>query len=125
MTRITRFTTTVASIAVLAFVSVAIAAPKGESKNKAFILSGRILEVDKSARTLLIREQSGDRLYLVKVPKNATFQITFGRHMKLTYPGIEDVVKNESVRMKVRRTDEDRLSLLDDGREVVALTAVN
>jgi hypothetical protein len=124
MGRITRFSTALVSVMVLALASVAIASPKKIDKNKPFILSGRVLKVDSHARTFLIEERSTDRLYLVKVPENASFKVTFGRFMTLSYAWFEHVVKDESVRMRVIRSTEDRLSLLDDGREVVALTII-
>ena len=122
MNRITQRSAALAVTLMLAFATLAMSAPKSESSRKYFTLQGRVLQVDRSARTLLVADNSSNKLYKVTVPKGETFRITFGLYMKTTEPGIEHVRRNDRVLMRCTRTDNEHLARLDDGREVVVLT---
>ncbi len=108
----------------LALAAVAIAAPKSERARKYLTVEGRVLEIDQTARTLLVSDMWSKKLYLVKVPEGETFKITFGINMKFAEPEFYHVRTNDRVRMRCIRSEE-HLARLDDGREVVVLTAAH
>jgi hypothetical protein len=108
----------------LAFATVAISGPKSEKAGKRFTIEGRVLEVNKDARTVLVSDRWSKKLYLVNVPKGETFKITFGMYSTMGEPGFQHVRKNDRVRLRCIRTDKDHLARLDDQREVVMVTAV-
>ena len=124
MKRIHRSHVALALTIVIGLASLAIAAPKAERSSKLRI-EGRVLQIDKNARTLLVSDQWSKKLYLVTVPKGTTFTITFGMNMKYAEPTFSDVNKNDRVRLRCTRNSGEHLSRLDDGREVVVLTAIN
>jgi hypothetical protein len=107
----------------LTFATVAMSAPKSQKASKRITIEGRVLEVNKDARTLLISDGWSKKLYLVSVPKGETFKITFGMNMKTAEPSFQQVRKNDRVRMRCVRADKDHLARLDDQREVMMLTA--
>jgi hypothetical protein len=107
----------------LTFATVAMSAPKSDKSSKKITIEGRVLEVNKDARTLLVSDRWSKRLYLVSVPNGETFKITFGMYMKTAEPGFEQVRKNDRVRMRCVRANKDHLARLDDQREVMMLTA--
>src|SRR5262249_10905034 len=121
MERITRSCTAFAVTLMLAFAALAMSAPKSEASSKYLSIYGQVLHINKSDRTLLVKDYWSKKLYQVKVPEGATFQITFGLNQRIGEPGFEDVRKNDRVRMRCIRSAE-HLSRLDDGREVVVLT---
>jgi len=104
--------------------SLAMGAPKAERSSK-LTVEGRVLQVNRTARTLLVADNWSKKLYLVTVPKDAGFKITFGMNSSIAEPAFSDVRQNDRVRMRCTRTGGDHLSRLDDGREVVVLTAIN
>lgn len=108
----------------LSISSLAFAAPKQERANKRFEIYGRVLKVDKQARTLLVNDHWTKKLYLVNVPEGAAFKIAFGYHMQLSNPGINDVFKNDRVRMLCQYTDREHLATLEDGSQAIVLTVV-
>jgi hypothetical protein len=107
----------------LALASVAMSAPKASRTSKHLIIEGRVLEINQAARTLIVSDFWSKKLYLVNVPKGETFKITFGMNQKTAEPELREVHKNDRVRMRCIRTDQQHLARLDDGREVVVLTA--
>jgi hypothetical protein len=122
MKRTTQRIAAVAVTLVLALSTVAMAAPKSQG-SKHITVEGRVLEVNREARTLLVSDQWSKKLYLVYIPKGETFKITFGMNMRTAEPQFEDANRNDRVRMRCTRTDKEHLARLDDGREVVLLTA--
>jgi hypothetical protein len=108
---------------VLAFATVAISAPKNERAGKYVTISGRVLQINEKARTMLVADNWSPKLYLVTVPKGETFKITFGMNMKKFEAGFEDAHKNDRVSVRGIRGSEEHLAQLEDGRQVVLLTA--
>ena len=108
---------------VLSLASVAIGAPKHDSSGKRLTISGRVLQVDQKARTMLVADSWSEKLYLVSVPKGETFQITFGLYMKVYEPELWQTRKNDRVRIRCIRNQEHLAQL--DGRQVVAATAAH
>jgi hypothetical protein len=121
-----RTITRLGSIAVaftLALSAVAHAAPKSERHNKYFTVAGTVLQINKAERTLLVKDPSSAKLYLVEMPEGATFKITFGRYMGMREPGFGDVFNTERVEIRCLRGDKERLAKMPDSRQVVVLTA--
>lgn len=103
MERITQRSLALTITVMLALATVAMSAPKSGRSNKYLTIDGRVLHVNRDARTLLVSDYWSKKLYLVNVPK-----------------------KNDRVRMRcIRASDKDHLARLDDGREVVTLTATH
>lgn len=126
MERITQRRIALALTLMLGLATVAMSAPKSGHSSKYLTVEGRVLQVNRDARTLLVSDYWSKKLYLVNVPKGEFFQITFGLYMKTAEPVIEQVRKNDRVRMRcVRAGDKEHLARLDDGREVVMLTATH
>jgi hypothetical protein len=126
MERITQRSIALAITLVLTLATAAMSAPKSERSRKHLTIEGRVLQVNRADRTLLVSDLWSKKLYLVNVPKGETFQITFGLFMKSAEPGIEHVRRNDRVRMRcIRSSDPERLARLADGREVVMLTATH
>jgi hypothetical protein len=107
----------------LALASVAMSAPKASRPSKYLTIEGRVLQVNQADRTLIVSDFWSKKLYLVNVPKGETFRITFGLNQKVAAPELREVHRNDRVRMRCIRTDNQHLARLDDGREVVVLTA--
>ncbi len=103
----------------------AYAAPKHERNSKRIEVFGRALKIDKQARTILVDDYWTKKLYLVNVPENATFKITFGQNMRFSQPGLGDVFKRDQVRIRCRYDDKEHLAITDDGRQAIVLTAAN
>lgn len=126
MKRITQRSIALSITLLLALATVAMSAPKSERAKKFLTIEGRVLQVNRAARTLIVSDLWSKKLYLVNVPKGETFRITFGLYMKTPEPGIENVRRNDRVRMRcIRSSDKEHLARLDDGREVVVLTATH
>jgi hypothetical protein len=123
MKRLTQSSIAAAITLVLMFATVATSAPKSEHAKKAITVEGRVLEVNRDAKTMLVSDRWSKKLYLVSVPKGETFKITFGLYSTLAEARFHQVRKNDRVRMQCIRKDQEHLARLDDGREVVMLTA--
>ncbi|HLF83356.1 MAG TPA: hypothetical protein VI837_04195, partial [Blastocatellia bacterium] len=82
MERITHRTVALAVTLVLAFATLAVSAPKSERARKYLTIEGRVLQVNRTARTLLVDDYWSKKLYLVNVPEGESFRITFGMNMK-------------------------------------------
>lgn len=124
-TRITQRSVALAVTLMLALATLAISAPKSERSRKDLTIEGRVLQVNPAARTLLVADDWSKKLYWVNVPKGDSFRITFGLNMKTAEPEIDQVRRNDRVVMRCIRTDKEHLARLDDGREVVVLTAAH
>src|SRR5258708_3720500 len=118
MKRITQRSAALALTLVLAFAAVAMGSPKSERAGKYLSISGRVLQINEKARTLLVADTWSPKLYLVSVPKGETFKITFGMNMKKTQAQFEDAHRNDRVSLRAFRNEE-HLARLDDGRQVV------
>ena len=108
----------------LALAAAAMAAPKSERAGKYLTLEGRVLQINKESRTLLVSDMWSKRLYLVNIPEGETFKITFGIRMGISDPDFRDVHNNDRVRMRCTR-DEQHLARLDDGGIAIALTVAH
>lgn len=113
----------IALISVLALSSVGMSATKTQATDKRFTLTGRVLSVDRKAGTMLVNDQWSEKLYLVKVPDGTTFKITFGIHMNRAEAGIWLVNPNDHVSVECRRSTQERLAKLEDGRQAILLIA--
>lgn len=122
MKRITQRSAALVLTLVLAFAAVAMGAPKTERAGKYLSISGRVLQINEKARTMLVADTWSPKLYLINVPKGETFKITFGMNMKKAEAEFGDLHRNDRVSLRAIRTEE-HLARLDDGREVVLLTA--
>lgn len=122
MKRISQRSAALALTLVLAFAAVAMGAPKSERAGKYLLISGRVLQIDQKARTMLVADTWSTKLYLVTVPKGETFKITLGMNMTKTEAGFEDAHRNDRVLVRGIRSEE-HLARIEDGRQVVLLTA--
>jgi len=125
MERITQRSVALTVTLMLALATLAMGAPKSERSKKYLTIEGRVLQVNREARTLLVSDHWSKKIYLVNVPKGETFRITFGLNMRTAEPQFKDVNRNDRVRMRCIRGEKEHLALLDDGREVVVLTAAH
>jgi hypothetical protein len=126
MKRITQRSIALSITLMLALASVAMSAPKSERSKKRITIDGRVLQVNKETRTLLVSDIWSKKLYSVRVPEGESFRITFGIYMKTSEPEFWQVRKNDRVRLRcVRDASKDHLARLDDGRDVVAVTVSN
>lgn len=105
------------------FSTLALGAPKTERANKYFKVAGKVIQVDRKDRTLLVTDRLSNKLYLIQVPENTTFKITFGRYMRMAEPTFEDVRTGERIEIRCIRSDKEHLALLDDGRTASKITA--
>jgi hypothetical protein len=103
--------------------TLAIAAPKTERANKYFTVSGTVLQIDETQRTLLVADRVSNQNYLIEVPEGATFKIVFGRYMQMRGPGFKSVNIGERVEIRCSRGDKQHLARLDDGSSAIAVTA--
>jgi hypothetical protein len=125
MNNIARRSISLAAGVVLAISSLALAAPRAEAASRYFTIAGQVVKIDAKQRTLLIADRTKDRLYLVSLPEGSTLKITWGRYMRMSEPGFEDVGNKDRVEIRCFRTDPEHLARLDDGRQVIALTAAS
>jgi broad specificity polyphosphatase/5'/3'-nucleotidase SurE len=124
MERITQRTVALAVAIMLGLATLAMSASKTESSSKYLTIQGKVLHINQKARQLLVSDSWTKKLYLVNVPEGAGFRITFGMNMKLSEPAFRDVRRNDRVRLRCERIGE-HLARLDDGREVVVMTAAS
>lgn len=121
MKTFTRFGSIIAAFTLLS--TLALAAPKAEKANKYFKVAGKVIQIDRKDRTLLVADNASNKLYLIKVPDRATFKITFGKSMQLAEPGFNDVNVRERVEIRCLRGATEHLSRLESGRYATTLTA--
>ena len=113
------------SLAGIALVTIGLAmgATKTERAKTEINVYGRVLKIDSKERTLLISDYASKKLYLVTMPEGARLQIFSGICRSYDSPTINNVYKSDIVRVRCTRTDQDHFARLDDGRQVVTLTA--
>jgi hypothetical protein len=98
-------------------------APRTERAKSEINVYGRVLKIDSKERTLLISDHWSKKLYLVTMPEGARLQIFHGICRSYDSPTFDNVYKSDIVRVRCTRTDQEHLARLDDGRQVVVLTA--
>jgi hypothetical protein len=109
----------------MAFMMVAVSAPSAKASSRYQIITGRVLKIDKKERQMLVADRSSKKLYLVRLAKEATFQITFGRNSQMSAATLNDVDPANAVLLRCARDEKEHLAKLDDGREVIVLTAAH
>ena len=120
---------TISSRAITLLLTVAVAigsfvfTTSANAASKYFTVSGQVLKKDKKARTLLVKDTRSAKQYLIKVPEGATFRITFGRYMRMGEPGINEVDTHDRVSIRCLRPNNEHIASLENGTEVVLLTA--
>ena len=107
----------------LVTIGLAMGAPKTERAKSEITVYGRVLKIDKKERTLLIKDHSSKKLYLVTMPDGSRFQIFFGICRSYDSPTLENVNQRDIVQVRCIRTGQEHLARLDDGQQVVVLTA--
>lgn len=121
MKTFTRLGSIIAAFTLLS--TLALAAPKAERANKYFKVAGKVIQIDRKDRTMLVTDSFSNKLYLIKVPNGVTFKITFGKNMQLAEPGFNDVNIRERVEIRCLRDTTEHLSRLGSGRYVTTLSA--
>lgn len=109
----------------IAFITLAVSVPSAKASSRYQIIAGRVLKIDKKERQMLVADRSSKKLYLVNVAKEATFQITFGRNAQLSAATLNDVDPNNAVLLRCAQDEKEHLARLDDGRQVIVLTAAH
>jgi hypothetical protein len=122
MNRIAQRNIALAVTLVIALATAAMSAPKSHRASRYLTVEGQVVQIDQKARTLLVADEWSDTLYLVSVPKSGTFKITFGLNMNVAEAALWQARRNDRVRMSCIRGEE-HLARLDDGRQVVVMTA--
>lgn len=112
----------IAVISIVGLSSIGMSAPKSGSASKSFTIDGRVISIDQKARTLLVDDQSSDKLYLVTVPQGKSLKIKFGLHMNRTEASFDDVRRANLIRVECKRTETEHLARLEDGTQVIAVT---
>jgi hypothetical protein len=107
------------------FITLAVSAPSARAADRQKIITGRVLKIDKKERQMLVADRSSEKLYLVRVARGATFRITFGRNMQMSAATLDDVDPNNAVLLRCDRNEKEHFAKLDDGREVIVLTAAH
>jgi hypothetical protein len=107
----------------LVTLGLAMGATKTQRAKSEISVYGRVLEVDKKERTLLIADHWSKKRYLVTMPEGARLEIFFGIGRSYDHPTFEFVNKKDLVRVRCIQPSREHLARLDDGSQVVALTA--
>ena len=117
----------IALAATLAMTSIMLAAgvPSAQAESRYQLITGRVLKIDKKERQMLVADRSSKKLSLVRLSKEATFQVTFGRNSQLSAATLEDVDTGNAVLLRCARDEKEHYARLDDGREVIVLTAAH
>ena len=121
MKTMTRFGSIIAAAVLLS--ALAQVAPASARSNKYFKVAGKVIQVDQKERTLLVTDQLSKKLYLIEVPENVTFKITFGRYMRMAVPGLGDVRIGERVEIRCFSSDTDHLTQLDGSQATRVIAA--
>jgi hypothetical protein len=124
MKRMIERSITLAAIVTMVIVTIAATASAAKSEGKAFLLNGRVIEIDREDRTLLVEDRWTEKLYMVYMPEGATVRLTIGFSARISAPEFKDLRKNDYILARVKRTDTEHLTRLIDGREVVVLSVV-
>ena len=101
----------------------AVAGPKAERAKQYFKVAGTVIQIDTTDRTLLVSDRLSNKLYLIEVPEAVTFKITFGRYMRMSEPGFDEVKIGERVEIRCIPGGTEHLSRIDGGRSAIILTA--
>ena len=123
MKSITKRSVALAAMLTLALASVAMSSPKPERTGKRFTVEGRVLQLNKADRTLLVSDMWSKKLYLVKVPEGFSVHITFGIYAQNSAPEFWQVHRNDRVRLRCTRSGE-HLARLDDGSEATIVSLI-
>ena len=107
----------------LVTMGLAMGATKTDRAKSEINVYGRVLKIDSKERTLLISDHASKKLYLVTMPEGARLQIFSGICRFYDSPTFDNVYKSDIVRVRCIRNEQDHLARLDDGRQVVTLTA--
>ena len=111
----------IALISIVGLSSLGMSAPKSGSASKTFTIEGRVISIDQNARTLLVDDQSSDKLYLVTVPEGKSLKITFGLHMNLAEARFDQVRRTNRVRFECKQLSTEHLARLEDGTQAIAV----
>jgi hypothetical protein len=68
----------------------------------AFTVQGRVVAVNLKERTMSVKDNHSGQEYLVVVPAESIFKITFGKDSKRNLPQLEDVSVGDVVNCRVR-----------------------
>jgi hypothetical protein len=122
MKRMLERSVALAAIAVMVIATITTTASATKGEHKRFLLYGRVVEIDREDRTLLVADRLSEKLYLVYMPEGATVRLAFGFSTRISAPGFHDLYKNDQIIARVKRADTDHLTRLEDGRQVVVLS---
>ena len=125
MRRIRQRSIAFAAVLTLTLITLTTIAPNASASTRHQIITGRVVKIDMKERQILVAERSTKKLYLVNVPEEASFKVTFGRNMQLSAAGLEDVDRNNRVELRITRKEKEHFSMLYDGREVIEVTAAH
>ncbi|HEY0404191.1 MAG TPA: hypothetical protein VGC89_00580 [Pyrinomonadaceae bacterium] len=73
-----------------------------EKAAAAFTVQGRVVSVNLKERTMSVKDNHSGQEYLVVVPAESIFKITFGKDSKRNLPQLEDVSVGDVVNCRVR-----------------------
>jgi hypothetical protein len=119
----TKRSVALAAMLTLALASVAMSSSKLERTGKRFTVEGRVLQLNKADRTLLVSDMWSKKLYLVKVPEGYSVHITFGIYAQNAAPEFWQVHQNDRVRLRCIRSGE-HLARLNDGSEATLVSLI-
>ena len=125
MKRIKQRSIAFAAALTLTLITLTTSAPNASASTRHQIIAGRVLKIDRKERQMLVADRWTKRVYLVNVPEQASIKITFGRSMKMSAPGLNDVDRNNRVELRITRTENEQFSRLYDGREVIEVIAAH
>ncbi|MEK6299281.1 MAG: hypothetical protein AABO41_01045 [Acidobacteriota bacterium] len=111
----------IAVISIVGLSSLGMSAPKAGQAGKSFTLEGRVVSIDQKARTLLVDDQSSDKLYLVTVPEGRSIKIKFGLQMNLAEARFDQVRRKNIVRIECKRSATEHLAQLEDGTQAIVV----
>lgn len=84
-----------------------------------FSLSGKVVAVNLKERTMSVRDGNTGQEYVVVVPQESVFKITFGKDSKRNLPQLEDVSVGDMVNCCVRAAKETESMAARRGSKVV------
>jgi hypothetical protein len=122
MKRITRYTLSLAASLALLAGSITMSAEAALASSNYDTIFGRVLKVDREARTLLV-STSLKKLYIVRMPEGSSARIFHGKDKLMDRPGFENINRNDIIEVRYAREDKERLARLDNGAEAVTVTA--
>ena len=108
-----------------ALIMIAAAAPSARATGRYQVITGRVLKIDRKERQMIVADRASEKLYLVRVDKEATFQITFGRNSQMSAATLDDLDSGNGVRLNCTRDEKEHFAKLDGGREVIVMRAAH